>query len=295
MTTLLAGGVVAALGLVALVLVDLFGRRSAPLDTERPERWFVAHAPRGLRRILRSVDRRVAGGAGLLLVFTIVFTAASGVGWLLDTVDEHRGFARWDESAAEWGAEHVGDRSTRVLELVTQLGATGWLLIVMAVVGVAETLRTRRPGTLGYLAAVGLGVSAINNGLKHLVARERPAVLQLTDFGGYSFPSGHTAAAAACWAALALVVARRWGRPGRTAAAVAAAAVTVGVAASRVLLGVHWVTDVLAGVVVGWAWFAVVTIVFGGRLLRFGEPADRIAAATVAPAAADRHELEATS
>ena len=55
---------------------------------------------------------------------------------------------------------------------------------------------------LGYLAAVGIGVSLINNGLKHIVERERPNELRLTSVSGFSFPSGHTAAAAACWAAI---------------------------------------------------------------------------------------------
>jgi hypothetical protein len=43
-------------------------------------------------------------------------------------------------------------------------------------------------------------------------------------------------------------------------------------AGTDVLLGVHWVTDVVAGLVLGWTWFAVVSIAFGGRLLRFGAP-----------------------
>ena len=54
--------------------------------------------------------------------------------------------------------------------------------------------------------------------------------------------------------------------------------IAAAVAASRVLLGVHWLTDVIAGVVVGWTWFLLSTIAFGGRSLRLGEPAERIAA-----------------
>ena len=48
--------------------------------------------------------------------------------------------------------------------------------------------------------------------------------------------------------------------------------VAVAVATSRVLLGVHWVSDVIGGLALGWAWFAMCSIAFGGRLLRFGAP-----------------------
>ena len=73
-----------------------------------------------------------------------------------------------------------------------------------------------------------------------------------------------------------------------------AAGIAVAVAASRVLLDVHWLTDVIAGLALGWAWFAVCAIAFGGRILRFGaaaETAARVADATEAvEAGSDRSE-----
>jgi undecaprenyl-diphosphatase len=242
--------------------------------------------------MLHFVDRRVVGGAALAFVFVVVLAAAATIGWIFDTVDEDRGFARWDQSAAEFGAEHSSDTTTNVLEVVTQFGATGLLLIAMTVIGALQAWRHRKLTVLGYLFAVGIGVSLLNNGLKLLVHRERPSVLRLTDPSGYSFPSGHTAAAAACWAAIALVVTRKWSRPARRAAVVVVLVITLSVATTRVLLGVHWLTDVIAGAIVGWMWFVLVTVLFGGRILKFGEPAERIAEDKVTAASQDRQEVE---
>ena len=49
-----------------------------------------------------------------------------------------------------------------------------------------------------------------------------------------------------------------------------AVGLAVAVAASRVMLAEHWLSDVVAGLALGWAWFSVCAIAFGGRLLSFG-------------------------
>ena len=68
--------------------------------------------------------------------------------------------------------------------------------------------------------------------------------------------------------------------------------ITLAVATTRVLLGVHWLTDVIAGAIFGWMWFVLVTVLFGGRILKFGEPAERIAEDKVTAAPEDRQEVE---
>ena len=292
MTILVVIAIVVAAGLLTYLVLSLFAKRSTPLDTENEERWFVVHAPRPLRRFLYFADRRVVGGAALAFIFAVVLVSAAVIGWVFDSIDEDKGFARFDESAAEFGADHASTTSTHVLEAITQFGATGLLLVLMALIGGFQAWRHRKFTVLIYLAVVGVGVSLLNNGLKLLVHRERPVVLQLTHAGGYSFPSGHTAAAAACWAAIALVVARKWPRTGRRMAAVVVLAITLAVASSRVLLGVHWLSDVVAGAIFGWTWFVLVTVLFGGRILRFGEPAERVAEHQVVPDSQDRQEVE---
>ena len=101
---------------------------------------------------------------------------------------------------------------------------------------------------------------------------------------GPSFPSGHSSTAAALWAAVALVAARWLGRRWIAPLAGAAVGIGVAVAASRVLLDVHWLTDVIAGLALGWAWFATCAVAFGGRVLRFGATAQAAEAAPPAGA-----------
>jgi hypothetical protein len=50
---------------------------------------------------------------------------------------------------------------------------------------------------------------------------------------------------------------------------------------------VHWLTDVMAGLIVGWSWFFIVAIIFGGRLQRFGDPAVRDPRSLDQPSPAD--------
>jgi undecaprenyl-diphosphatase len=225
----------------------------------------------------RRLDRSTAAGFMVTVSFVVVFLTSLAVGSLLDMVNRHAGLAALDKSVAEWGADHAGPTSVDVLELVTKLGATVTVFAVAAVVGVAVGVRKRDPNALLFLGIVVIGQWAINNGIKLLVQRDRPLVPHLVSASGTSFPSGHSAAAAATWAAVALVVGRNLPRPARASLAAAAALVTIGVATSRALLGVHWLTDVVAGVAVGWGWFTLVAVAFGGRRMRFGRPAELVA------------------
>jgi undecaprenyl-diphosphatase len=267
------------LALLVVVIAEWFARSTAADDPEPAERWLIGALARhpALRRAVTTLDSKVWGGAMVALAFAAVLAAGAFIGWIFTTIDDESGFVRFDSSVAEWGSERATDASTNVLQAITYLGDTMVMLPLALVVGLIAMWR--RPGTnwgiIGFLATVVIGVSLINNGLKWLIMRERPEVDHLVGSGGSSFPSGHTAAAAACWAAISLVVASRMKVGTRRWAAAGAVAIAVLVAASRVMLGVHWLTDVMAGLTVGWTWFFLVALLFGGRVTRLGEPAER--------------------
>ena len=236
------------------------------------ERLFRTRAARFLRRRL---DPEAATGLALTAALGLVAAAALGFGLVADMVASRTGLYRHDASAAAWGAENATPTSTWLLGLVTWLGATATVLAVTVALGLWEWLRRRRLAVLGFLLTVVAGQNLIVNAVKALAERERPPVPHLAPSSGFSFPSGHAAAAAATWAAVVLVLGRGRPRPVKAWLGAAAALLTLAVAASRVLLGVHWLTDVDVGVALGVGWFAVCSVAFGGALLRFGAPAER--------------------
>jgi undecaprenyl-diphosphatase len=273
----------ACVALAMTVASRVSGPRTASLAPEAVDHWLVERAARHRRlgRAATVAHHRVVGGVVVAAGLALVWAVALFVGWTLDSIRWDSGIARWDDSVARWGAAHATAASTDVLTAVTHSGDIVVVLLVMAVVATFDLVRRRNGDVVLFLATVGVGVTIVHNTLKMLVDRERPPVLHLADASGSSFPSGHSATAAAGWAAIALVIARSSPRRVRPFLAAAATGVALAVAASRALLGVHWLTDVVAGLAIGWTWFLLVSLAFGGRLLRLG------ATAPSSPAAAD--------
>ncbi len=237
--------------------------------------------------VRRRLDPSRLTGLALTVALAVLGLGTLGIGLLLRMVNSDTGFARWDLAFARFGAEHASGWTTDVLRQVSRLGGYEAVVLIGLVVAGYELWRTRRPAVIAFLILVIGGQYAVAETVKHVVDRTRPDLLNLTGFSGSSFPSGHATAAAATLMAVAFLLGR--GRRPRTRAVVVglAAGIAAMVAATRVLLGVHWFTDVLAGMLLGWAWFALCSIAFGGSLLRFGAPAAQAEAAADLQAAHD--------
>ena len=247
----------------------------------RPHRW--------LRRTLASrLNRSVA--SGLLLTVALGAAIAGGLmlGLLAYLIRTLPATQRLDNAAAAWGFDHRTELSTRGLHLVTDFGSGQVVIALLLVVLAVDFLRTRGRWCAPFLVAVMIGQEILTISVKNLAGRVRPAFDPAAAGLGPSFPSGHSATSAAFYAAAALVLTRYARRPVRIVVIGVAVSITVAVAASRVLLDYHWLSDVVGGLALGWGWFALCAVVFGGRLLR------PTAGVDVAAAAATKHQQTET-
>ena len=178
--------------------------------------------PRVRRFLKERMDRRTAGGFLLTASIVVLFAVAMVVGVVLDMIDNNSGLAAADKSVAEWGSRNADTGTAHAMKWITQFGSTTVVFLALLITASVDYFRRRTREVFVFVAAVGLGELLLNNLLKLIVHRERPSVLRLVTAHGYSFPSGHTVAAASCWAAIALVLGRdrprivrapgRWGR-----------------------------------------------------------------------------------
>jgi undecaprenyl-diphosphatase len=275
-------------GVVTFFAARWFAQSPAtPADPAKEAARAVGEAVRphpGLRGFLvRRLDRSAATGLLLTLAFAITLVGTLLLGVLAVLVRRVAAIQHVDNSVAAWGYDHRGATSTSGLQDLTNLGNIRVVVGLALVLVIVELFRRRSRWPFLFLLTVLVGMELSMLAVKDLVGRLRPTLNPAAATLGPSFPSGHSATAAAFYAAAALVIGR--GLPGRVQPVIAAiaVAVAVAVAASRVLLDLHWLSDVVGGLALGWAWFALTAVVFGGRLLIPTAGAEIAAAEAAAP------------
>jgi undecaprenyl-diphosphatase len=192
----------------------------------------------------------------VLAFATALFAGLAGAVLFLETAD------RLDVRFVGWVHDKAPGALVDVMEILTYAGSAV-ILGPLAIVAAALLLRRSRPGAALFVVASFVGSQLAYQGLKALFRRGRPEledpVVQLTT---YAFPSGHTFGATATYGAFALVIAsmttdRRW----RVFLVTATATLIVMVAASRVIVGAHYLLDVSAGIAGGIALLCALLLV----------------------------------
>jgi len=197
----------------------------------------------------------------VLLGFAIMVGAGTVFAEMAEALDVRDAIGRFDLALAEALRPQLSPATLRAFALLTHVGNVGTLTVLCIVV--AGLLLWRRQRTLAYfwvLAVAGNG--ALNSVLKRIFERARPTHdhgIFVAD-GGWSFPSGHSSGSVVAYGMLAYLVLRfvsvRWQLPVLMTAT--AMAFTTGL--SRLVLQVHYASDVLAGFASGLLWLSLCVV-----------------------------------
>jgi undecaprenyl-diphosphatase len=210
---------------------------SAPGAPPRP--CLHRHPPASPSSFFRE-HRPVLVAIGAVFAF-LALAATIANGWLL---------LRWDEPIQRFVETHRSGVLDTFFLTVSRFGST---MVVLSMGALFSFLTWNRCRAVSIALAVAtLGRPVLEFTLKALVDRDRPDLERMVGGHGPSFPSGHVMAAVAVWGLLPLVVGLfTRSRVAWWTSVVVAAGLIVAIAGSRVYLGVHWASDVTAGLLLG--------------------------------------------
>jgi undecaprenyl-diphosphatase len=231
--------------------------RRGNVDTRGRARllWDVIFAiVRGIARIAKNFYATfgiiLCAGAAVAIAGTYLFAEFAG------HVSSGKTQA-FDDAVLRWVAEHRTPALEPVMLEITFLGTGTVVIALVAVSGMFLWLSNHKYSAILLLVST-IGGIVLNNLLKVGFGRPRP---QIIDWGthvvSWSFPSGHAMSAAVVYGTVAYLAARLQRRQLHRVITLSAAILLILlIAASRVYLGVHYPSDVLAGIMIGLAWAA---------------------------------------
>ncbi|MEY2453728.1 MAG: hypothetical protein QOD92_3302 [Acidimicrobiaceae bacterium] len=215
-------------------------------------------------RLKRRLDPNERYGLRVTLFAVAIVLVAVPFATLVFQVLAKGPLTRLDGSVAnrlnDW--VHNSPTTVRVLDVITNIGKPITLFVIVTA-AVAYLLWRRRIRLALYLVVTSVLGGLIDTAVKVLVNRPRPEVDHpIASALGKSFPSGHAMSSTVTYGALALVflpvLPRRW----RPVALSVVVLLVLAIGTSRLFLGVHFVSDVIGGFVLGLAWLAASTAAF---------------------------------
>ncbi|QNK52592.1 phosphatase PAP2 family protein [Dermacoccus sp. PAMC28757] len=206
----------------------------------------------------------------LLVCAVVLFVGLAGGAEVYEGVRERGDLARFDQPVLDWAVSHRSGRLDSAITAFTHLGGPVYFPIILVLL-LAVFTWLRRTASPFLVLALGLGSAlAFTAAGKDITARSRPPrALAVPPYeSSPSFPSGHTVTATVTAVLVAyLVFLTAHSRRVRTVAVVLCSLWALLMGLSRVFLGHHWLTDVMAGWCLGLAWGALVIVVNTARLL----------------------------
>lgn len=237
----------------------------------------------------RRLDPDARYGLRVTLFAIAFLLVAIPFGLLIEQVKNNRDLVRLDTAAARHLHDWVrgSDRLIAGLKVLTFFGTPVWFFAIVTPAAV-WVWRQGHPRLAVFLVVTALGGGLVDTVVKLIVDRSRPSLVDpVATAHGKSFPSGHAMSSTFVYGALLLVflpVVRRRLRPVLLALT---AVLVVAIGFSRLALGVHYITDVVGGVVLGLAWLAASTAAFSTWRVDRGRPPVQVTEGLAPEAAKD--------
>lgn len=229
-------------------------------------RWLVRTT--GLERLLPHATRRVPRWRVYLpvivvLIVGILASFAAGAIFLElaeGLTDDEVELQELDERVYTWARDLRTAHVTPFFTMLTIIGTPIGLGIIVAIV-VVFLGTGKRYRWIAYLLVTTIVGGGINRLLKAFFARERPELAEmLRETTGYSFPSGHAMGSTMVFGALAYLAIRHFRtRNLRSFWVALSLSMIIAISFSRIYLGVHWMSDILAGIAAGTTWVFATT------------------------------------
>jgi undecaprenyl-diphosphatase len=212
---------------------------------------------RGLRASVGRV-RSFYAAVGIFVTVGALLALAGTWGFAALAVHVRSGATQtFDDAVLRWVAAHQLSWLRVAMLQVTELGTGVVVMMVVAVASLFLWLTRHKHSASLLLVTTAVGI-LINSMLKDVFHRTRPSIFPSgVEVFSSSFPSGHSMSAAIVYGTVAYLAARLQRRHwSRVVTAVIALVLIFLIAASRIYLGVHYPSDTLAGMIIGFAWAA---------------------------------------
>ncbi len=281
-------------GLIGLWLIRRLGERSRQLEAfgerlvaSRPLTWVRVRFPVQVRWMQNRLDPNSLRGFWLSFTLAVAALAVWAFAGLTQDVVGNDEMALVNPQFEAWVIAHRITWVSSAMQVVTWLGSGAVIVPLMLVMAIAFVVRRRDWPSARLLVIAVAGAAGLYTIVKPVVGEARPpATVWLGHFDGAAFPSGHATQAVAFYGMLALVLSVRRSLRARALLWTGAGLIAGAVGASRIYLGAHWLTDVLAGYALGVAWIALVmaaSLVLavpgggGGVFVAEADPGSRVA------------------
>ncbi len=210
--------------------------------------------PRLYRFLTRRISLVAYLGLNIALGLALLLAGVALLGPHMEDISAREDVVRFDRILVAALDQHASDRTLQVFTAVTRLGDEPALAVIAALGTLVLLLRRHWTATTAWVVTM-TGGALLNLLLKELIRRDRPEVAQaVLDAPGWAFPSGHAMGATIAYGMLAYLFLRLGHKHWASPVLVFTVALVLLIGASRVVLQVHYFSDVVAGFIAGIGW-----------------------------------------